>query len=84
MLSMVIPLVGPAMAVSRAGPAPAHSAVPLLIAVVLGVVAYLLQRVRRMVGNPAHWPALITIMTLGPTILVIGAVLVLVEAMIRT
>jgi hypothetical protein len=55
-----------------------------VIALVLGTMAYVLGRARRMVSDPKSWPSLIAIMTFGPTILLIGAILVIVAAMARS
>lgn len=80
-MNRIIPLVTHATTTAEAIQDHATSAAPVLIALLLGVVAYLLGRARRMVSNPKSWPSLIAIMTFGPTILLVGAVLVIVAAM---
>lgn len=58
------------------------AAISVVIALVLA--AHAIGRVRRVISNPKNWPTIIAIMTFGPTILVIGALLVIVEAMARS
>jgi hypothetical protein len=81
MLNRIGPLVTHATTTAQAVPDHPTTAAPVLIALILGIAAYLLGRARRMVSNPKSWPSLIAIMTVGPTILVLGAVLVIVLAM---